>query len=370
MATLNVGAMAARLGLDPSDFLEKMKGVQGFNGLASAEMSRQWRQTSREGAESFRLIDEALGIHVSRPLTRLLTQEFPAFASVLQSLLGAGVIGALGVAGFEFFEKFSKGIENARKAEKDFADSALSADESVGNVLGGLRQKLAALEGQPASIKFSIEGAEEARRGIDEIGKALEKEEAAAEKATELKTRFMNAAGDFLAHEAEGWSEIADMFGGDAIAEAAGTKNLHDSLFDSQGLKNMKDALADMRTDLTLALDDDKDRGTHNALTEINRDVSAATAYLRDMEKAGDEAGASLAANALKFFSDAGKTENLTGKIAAAKTAADAAERQLKAEEALASFQKEIGSSLSKLEPQTDPIKKMETDFAGLRIAA
>jgi hypothetical protein len=356
--------------LDVSEFLDKMKGVQDLNAFSSAEMRREWKQTSREGSESFRLLDEALGIHISRPLTRILTQEFPGFASALQSMLGAGVVGALGVAGFEAFEKISNGIENARKAEKDWADSSLSADETVGNVLGGLREKLAALQGQPAGVKFAIEGAEEAKHGIDEIGKALDKETVAAEKASALTTRFESAAGDFLAHEAEGWSEIADMFGGSAIAEAAGTKNLHDSLFDTQAVKNMKDALADMRTDLTLALDDDKDKGTHNALTMINRDVSAASAYLRDMQQAGDEAGASLAANSLKFFTDAGKTEGLTRQIAAAKTAADATERQLKAEEAMATLQKEIGGGLAKLQPQTDPDKKMQTEIAGLRIAA
>jgi hypothetical protein len=105
MATLNVGAMAARLGLDPSEFVEKMKGVQGFNGMISNEMSRQWKQTSREGSESLRLIDEAIGVHLSRPLTRILTQEFPAFAQGLSAVLGGSVFAAVGMAAFEFGEK-------------------------------------------------------------------------------------------------------------------------------------------------------------------------------------------------------------------------------------------------------------------------
>ena len=48
MSTLNVGSMAARLGLDPSEFLDKMKGVQGFNGFVSGEMSRQLTSTPHE----------------------------------------------------------------------------------------------------------------------------------------------------------------------------------------------------------------------------------------------------------------------------------------------------------------------------------
>src|ERR1700758_590959 len=67
---------------------------------ASSEMKR----AAREGAESWRLIDEALGIHVSRPLTKIVTQEFPGFAKALQSLLGVGIIGALGVVAVEVFD--------------------------------------------------------------------------------------------------------------------------------------------------------------------------------------------------------------------------------------------------------------------------
>src|ERR1700733_2739718 len=104
MATLNVGAMAARLGLDPAEFLDKMKGVEGFTSGLNQRMSAEMKRTSREGAESFRLIDEALGIHVSRPLTRLLTSEFPAFAKALQSVLGGAAVGALATIGFEAWE--------------------------------------------------------------------------------------------------------------------------------------------------------------------------------------------------------------------------------------------------------------------------
>jgi hypothetical protein len=370
MSTLNVGVIAARLGLDSSDFLEKMRGVSGSTAFFSNEMKRQMKDTSREGAEAWRLLDESLGIHISRPLTRIVTKEFPAFASVLQSMLGAGVVGALGVAAFEGFERVSKGIENARKAQEQWATDSFNASETVSGVMGGLREKLAALEGQPARIKFQIEGAEEAKRGIDEIQKALEKEFASAEKANSLTTRFASAAGEFFSHEAEGWAAIADLFGGNAIAEAADTKNLHDSFFDSQGLKNMKAALADMQTDLKIALNDDKDKGTHDAFTLIKNDVLAATAYLRDMQNAGDKAGISLAAGALKFFTDAGTIESLTGKIAGEKTAQKFNTEQVAAAEKLAALYKEIGSSIAKLQPETDPIKKLGAEIEDMRSKA
>src|SRR5580693_5560389 len=123
MATLNVGAMAARLGLDPSEFLEKMRGVEGFNSGLNQRMSAEMKRTAREGAESFRLIDESLGIHVSRPLTKILTREFPAFASALQSIVGVGVVGALGAVAFEFGEHIAKKMEEARKKEEEYTDA-------------------------------------------------------------------------------------------------------------------------------------------------------------------------------------------------------------------------------------------------------
>ena len=79
--------------------MERLRGVSGATKFFSDEMRRDLKQTSREGTESFRLIDEALGIHISRPLTRLLTQEFPGFAKGLQAVLGIGAVGGAGRGG-------------------------------------------------------------------------------------------------------------------------------------------------------------------------------------------------------------------------------------------------------------------------------
>ena len=109
----------ARFGLDPSEFLEKLRGVSGATQLMSSQMRREMNQTGREGAESLRLIDEALGIHMSRPLTRILTQEFPAFAKGLQAVLGGAVFGALATIGVEAFDKVERSIEKAQKAQEE-----------------------------------------------------------------------------------------------------------------------------------------------------------------------------------------------------------------------------------------------------------
>jgi lambda family phage tail tape measure protein len=96
LATLMVG-----LGYDLSALEKGAPEAFRLINTQTAGMSAEMKRSSREGAESFRLIDEALGVHVSRPLTRILTQEFPGFAKGLQSILGISIAGATGLVAFE-----------------------------------------------------------------------------------------------------------------------------------------------------------------------------------------------------------------------------------------------------------------------------
>ena len=153
MSTLNVGSMAARLGLDPSEFLARMTGVEGFTSGFSQRMAAESKRTAREGAESFRLIDDALGIHVSRPLTKILTQQFPAFAGGLQSLLGAGVVGALGAVAFEFGEHIAKKMEEARKAQEAYADAVRKTRTVIADARAESEKRLNETLGKDAGVR-------------------------------------------------------------------------------------------------------------------------------------------------------------------------------------------------------------------------
>jgi len=157
MATI-VGALAVELGLDTAQFEKSLKSLPGMTQQHFNSMSSEMKRTSREGAESLRLIDEAFGIHISRPIARILTQEFPGFAKGLQSLLGAGV--ALGIAGaaFEFisrgYERITKAIEDAKKKNEEFIQSthnlAMTLNEEAiktENALDTIKEKLAELSG-------------------------------------------------------------------------------------------------------------------------------------------------------------------------------------------------------------------------------
>ena len=145
--------MAARLGLDPAEFLSKMKGVEGFTSGLNQRMSAEMKRTSREGAESFRLIDEALGIHVSRPLTKILTREFPAFAAGLQSIIGAGVVGALAAVGFAIAEHISKRMEEAKRKEEEYAAAVRKTATVIADARAESERRLNETLGKDASVR-------------------------------------------------------------------------------------------------------------------------------------------------------------------------------------------------------------------------
>lgn len=258
-------------------------------------MSAEMKRSAREGAEAFRSIDEMIGIHINRPMTRLLVETFPQFGKALSDILGGVAFGAVAFAGYELFERVSRGIEAAKKATEEFNKSSIAAGETNELVLGQLAARLAELKGDN-EIKFRVEGANEAQSAIERLEKAMDKAQADAEKASGfLHTVWTDAglAADAIGHGAATlWRQSASPLGDTG-------KEHRDEV------ENMKDAFADMRTDLDAALNTDRAKGTHDALKLIQTDVQAATAYLKDMEKAGDEASAALARTAKEFFSNA-----------------------------------------------------------------
>ena len=201
MSTLNVGAMAARLGLDPSEFLEKMKGVEGFASASGQRIANEMKRTSREGAESLRLIDEALGVHLSRPVTRIISQEFPALAQGLSSILGAGVLGAVGLGLFEFGEKAAAAMEKAQKAQEAYRQSTEKLKTTFDQVMAGYAKMEAERGLSGADKKISSIDSEALEKGthqLDELSKAAEDNAHKALEASSLTTRALAAIGKFL----------------------------------------------------------------------------------------------------------------------------------------------------------------------------
>jgi hypothetical protein len=210
MSTLNVGAMAARLGLDPAEFLDKMRGVEGFTSGLNNRMSAEMKRTSREGAESFRLIDEALGIHVSRPITKILTKEFPAFASALQSVMGAGLVGALAAIGVGIAEHISKKMEEAKKHEEEYADAVRNTRTVIAEAHAESERRLNETLGRDAGVRGD-RSAEAYYKGLATDAANVERLAKFTDHLTESLRREVTALAALEPHMAavaEWWHEL------------------------------------------------------------------------------------------------------------------------------------------------------------------
>jgi len=211
MATI-VGALAVELGLDTAQFERSLKTLPGMSQQHFGAMSAEMKRTSREGAESFRLIDEALGIHLSRPITRILTQEFPGLAKGLQSVLGAGLTGAIAVAAFEFLssavDKLIKKFDEAKKAQEEYEAANRHLQETMQDVAIAHEKRIAQFNAEIAAASgdksgelanklkvASIDDAELGIRDLDRIAEAMERVSKAALEAETSSHRFWLAVG-------------------------------------------------------------------------------------------------------------------------------------------------------------------------------
>ncbi len=358
--------MSAGLGLDMTEFQRGMQKATEVARSNSTLMSAEMKATAREGAESFRLIDEALGIHVSRPITKILTKEFPDFAKALQGLFGAGLTGAVGVIAVENIERFAKKIEEAKAAQEKWGEASRKSEEVFGDAMAEIQKKIAEVNGVPVAVKFNMEGAETARHAINAVSEALLNEAKAAEEAAEISTKAWAGVGDVISGAIQGIAL--------ALPDALGGAFLTKALKDSEQATNLNLALKAMKENLDDVLRADAAKGTHNALALISEDLARIEVNLRAMQAAGNTAGVAIAEAGKKLFEDSQKIEVAAQKLAAAQTAKanndEALKAQTEAAEKLSALYKEMGSSLAKLQPETDPIKKLETEIEGFRATA
>lgn len=206
MSTI-VGSLAAELGLDTAKFEEGLKRIPGMTQQHMDRMSAEVKRASKEGAESLRIFDEAFGIHISRPVSRIITQDFPGLGKALQSVIGYAV--GLGVitAAFDFIsravERVSKAIEDGKKKTEEFAKSTAALQLAINqqananaNALDLVKEKLADLSGDKAGALaaqmriISREDAAESVRAIDAITEAFQRQAKAAAEANSWVTKL------------------------------------------------------------------------------------------------------------------------------------------------------------------------------------
>jgi hypothetical protein len=375
--SLNVGNISARFGLDPAEFLEKMRGVSGATKFFSDEMKRSMKDSSREGAESFRLIDEALGIRVSRPLTRILTQEFPALATGLQSILGASVFGALASVGVEAFDKVAKSVEKAMHAQEEWKASIAKTEATIESVADSYARKIAEANGLDPMMKRAMAGADEAKNAFDKVAAAIDEENKKALEAAGTWTQFKAAIGDT-------WHEI--------FTSNAG--------LDTEKLQGQ---LGTLKTEIQEAFRLDALHGTHEAMQVFQRDLDLSTQKLQELVAQRDKEAAAAAqppdatlwmrgkqtakpeqkvtpeqiaavqqwVNLLEHAKEIEQDrEKLEKADAGAAARAQALRDEAVAQEKLSALYREMGSSLARLQPETDPLKKLNAEIDGFEYKA
>jgi hypothetical protein len=353
--SLNVGNISARFGLDPSEFLEKMRGVSGSTKFFSDEMKRSMKESSREGAESFRLIDEALGIRVSRPLTRILTQEFPAFGSALQSILGVSVFGALASIGVEAFEKVSKSIEKAMHAQEEWQAAIRKTEVTIESVADSYVRKIAEANGLEPLMKRAMAGADEAKAAFDKVSAAIDEQNKKAEEASGLWTHFKVLVG-------ETWNDL--------FTSASG--------LNTEKLKGQLDTL---KIEIQEAFRLDALHGTHDAMQVFQRDLDMATQKVKELTAAQAKQGTSQSLSMVvsRWFNG----EVTPAQIAAAQEWVDLLDRAKTIEkdreklegaqsgaEALKdriAFYRQLNEVQARLSPQTDPLRKLEAEVTAAK---
>jgi hypothetical protein len=392
--SLNVGNISARFGLDPAEFLEKMRGVSGATELFSNQMKRSMKESAREGAESLHLLDHALGIQLPRSMNRLITQEFPALAAGLQSILGVGAVGVLAEAGFEFGEKIAKQIEKAKKAQQDYDDAIRHTQEVIGDLGASHARTMKEIElrmaeqahrpgAKTAALDFKIDTSalELAKKQIGEITDAIEKEAKSAQLAKKWTTEFWLAvaAVNPFSGESEFWSRS----GKEADQAQDKFKNFKRTLDEiMQG--HAVDPLQGLRDSLKKTSDELSTTGTDIARKMAAIQLAQATTVLLPGPHGSQVAthpGAGVNAEALateqkyfellkqeqKMLSDIRTEDQGHRKVAAGD---DSAARRLKAAQDLAALYRDMAAGSNKLQPETDPIKKLANEIGGLKLAA
>jgi len=367
-----VGSLAVELGLDLAKFENSARQVPAITSQHFERMSAEMKRTTREGAESLRLVDEALGIHLSRPLTRIIAQ-IPGVGTALQSILGGAAFGAFAVAGVEFFDKMTEKITHAQKAEDELLRSTEKAEQTFGSLMAGYEKAgtLRSLTGLKKTL-FEVDSSsmERAIKGLNELDKTNQEAAAKAAAAAGIWTHALADIGN-------SWDSLTGKTGIEStIKQFEAFKKILDDIAianQSTPLKGMQEALkatesaAKQAAAALQVMQTMKLSGTEQVLSAVMRigggvgiigvseeQIKQQERYLRNLDQI------------VKLMQAAAK-DNTGAEDEVRK--ADAMERQAKAAEALANLQRELTGAAAKLRPEpTDPTEKLKAEIARLEI--
>jgi hypothetical protein len=282
-----VGSLMVEAGMNLAGFEASVSQIPAITSKHMERMSAEMKRTTREGAESLRLIDEALGVHLSRPLTRIIAQ-IPGVGSALQGLLGGAAFGAFAFAGVEFFDKVVKGIEKAKKAQEDFREATLKLNSAYDEFASSsyektqkLTEELAKIQGntglekQAAAALAYADAMKSAETEANKLFDAMEKQQKASQAARGWLDQFLSGVGDA---------------GHDLITSKA-----------SHNVEVLMYQLSAMKIRADQAFEWDKTHQTGTAMKELKEDTMMLGLALDAMREKGNQAGVELAQAGLKW---------------------------------------------------------------------
>ena len=204
-----VATFAIKLGLDPSSIPAQLRGVTVNLTSEQRRLAAEMKSTAQTGVLSFRMLSESMDVGLSRPLTRFLTQTFPALSSALASVVGFAAFGAGAYYALMAYEHLSKKIEEAVKKEQEYAEAVqktkmviAEADAASEIRLERAKAKLAGEEGDRAGAaryKGFAEEAEATQRAAAMVDKLTEAELKEA-RANMARSAFWSSVGK-VTHE-------------------------------------------------------------------------------------------------------------------------------------------------------------------------
>jgi hypothetical protein len=335
----NLGTILVGLGYDLSALEKGSPEAFRLINEQTLNMSAQMKRNAREGAEAFRSIDEMIGIHINRPMTRLLVETFPEFSKALSGMLGGVAFGAVAFAGFELFRRISAGIEKAMKAQDALREATAKVDQVFAEEMVAYEKKDKAVTAATAAV--------------DKLAEAERRQQQASAEASGMFTGVLAGLGRFFEVGGEG-----------------------------TGRKVIEERFGEFMKNYNLAALADSVKGTATATKLLASEIDTATASARRFAdesanrawwKPGFDIGDTSKALS-EYAADLNRLQQVQSYTLQGsrneQAQADARQREADATKTLADLYRSIGDSMKKLEPQTDPLKKLESEIDQMRYKA
>lgn len=321
------------------------------------KMSSEMKRNARDGAEAFRSIDEMIGIHINRPMTRLLVETFPAFGKALSDVIGGVAFGAVAFAGYEVFERVAQQIEKATKAQE-------ALREATANVEKVFAEEMAAYERKDKAIAAST-------TAVDKLAEAEMKQIKAAEDAAGPWNRALAAVGEF-AHEITSFQSTLNIEEIDkqlsAFLDSYNKLALQDSI---HGTANAAALLTQQLSDANKQLDELVAKRAHQSYREVPLLGTGLTIGNLLPGQGTTQAEVDAAQRLVDALGKLQQVQNTTQQgVRDEQARADALKRASDAAKALSDFYREIGDGLKKFQPETDPLKKLRDELDATKVKA